>query len=133
MLIDAAHTAKSAQVVAEFLEQFAPDGYDLLFSISSDKNVDAVLAALLPGARRVWLTRADAARSLDPVRLAELVRLQRPELAVEIVAEPMEAARQARAALPQGHKLCVVGSVYLAGAARRALGPADGQRAHPNS
>ena len=133
VLIDAAHTAKSAQVVAEFLEQFAPDGYDLLFSISSDKNVDAVLAALLPGARRVWLTRADAARSLDPVRLAELVRLQRPELAVEIVAEPMEAARQARAALPQGHKLCVVGSVYLAGAARRALGPADGQRAHPNS
>ncbi len=134
VLIDAAHTAKSAQVVADFLNVLAPAGYDLLFSISSDKNVAAVLAALLPGARRVWLTRADAARSLDPARLAVHVRAHRPELRVEIVADPGEAARQARGALPAGGKLCVVGSVYLAGAARRVLGPgADGKRVRPGT
>lgn len=131
VLIDAAHTANSARVVAGFLDALEPGGFDLLFSISSDKNVDAVLAALLPGARRVWLTRADAARSLDPVRLAERVRLQRPELSIEVVADPDEAARRARAALPAGRRLCVVGSVYLAGAARRVLGLAGSRRVPP--
>jgi len=123
VIIDAAHTERSAQVVAESLRALAPAGYDLLFSISSDKNVAAVLAALLPRAERIWLTRADAQRSLDPVRLEEHVRRQRPELRLDVVDDPAEAARAARAALAGGRKLCVVGSVYLAGAARRVLAP----------
>lgn len=121
VIIDAAHTERSAQVVADALKTLAPEGYDLLFSISSDKNVDAVLAALLPSARRVWLTRADAQRSVDPVRLAQKVRTARPELPVDIVLDPIAATHAARAALPQGRRLCAVGSVFLAGVARRAL------------
>lgn len=122
VLIDAAHTARSARVVAEALERLAPDGFDLLFSISSDKNVDAVLEALLPGAIRVWLTRADALRSSDPARLVGNIRARRPDLPVEIVPDPVEAARRARAALPPGRRLCAVGSVFLAGVTRRTLG-----------
>ena len=122
VIIDAAHTERSAQVVAEALKTLAPEGYDLLFSISSDKNVDAVLAALLPQARRVWLTRADAQRSFDPDQLAEKVRSARPELRVDVVLDPAAASRSARAALPTGRRLCAVGSVYLAGIARRVLG-----------
>ncbi len=79
----------------------------------------------MPGARRVWLTRADRLRSVDPEVLAMRVRGLRPELPVEVVAEPEVAARRARAALPMGRRLCVVGSVYLAGAARRVLGRID--------
>jgi len=121
VVIDAAHTERSSQVVAEALASLSPDGYDLLFSISSDKNVEAVLAALLPSARRVWLTRADAQRSVDPERLGEKVRAARPDLPVDIVFDPVAATRAARAALPQGRRLCVVGSVFLAGIARRVL------------
>lgn len=122
VIIDAAHTARSALVVAEALKTLAPEGFDLLVSISSDKNVDAVLAALLPGARRVWLTRADALRSSDPARLVESIRARRPELPVEVVPDPVEAARAARAALPPERRLCAVGSVFLAGVTRRTLG-----------
>jgi dihydrofolate synthase/folylpolyglutamate synthase len=122
VVIDAAHTARSAAVAAASLETLAPGGYDLLFSISADKDVDAVLAALLPGARRVWLTRADRQRSVDPEQVAARVRRLRPELPIEVVADPEAAAKAARAALPAGRRLCVIGSVYLAGAARRVLG-----------
>jgi dihydrofolate synthase / folylpolyglutamate synthase len=123
VIIDAAHTENSARVVAECLIGLAPAGYDLLFSISTDKNVDAVLEALLPRAARIWLTQADAQRSFDPFALAERVRSQRPDAPIEILVDPEEAARAARAGLAPGRKLCVAGSVYLAGAARRALAP----------
>jgi dihydrofolate synthase / folylpolyglutamate synthase len=126
VIIDAAHTERSAQVVVDALTSLAPDGYDLLFSISTDKNVDAVLAVLLPGARRIWLTRADALRSFDPTELATKVRAQRPELRVDVVLDPAAAAHSARAALQDGRRLCAVGSVYLAGIARRVLGDAAG-------
>jgi dihydrofolate synthase/folylpolyglutamate synthase len=122
VLIDAAHTDRSARVVAEALTTLAPDGFDLLFSISSDKNVDAVLEALLPGACRVWLTRADALRSSDPAQLLERIRARRPDLPVEIVPDPVAAARTARAALPPRRRLCAIGSVFLAGVTRRTLG-----------
>lgn len=123
VVIDAAHTARSAQVVADALARLAPAGFDLLVSISSDKNVDAVLAALLPGARRVWLTRADTQRSSDPARLVERIRAHRPELPIDVVPDPVLAARTARAALPPGRRLCAIGSVYLAGIVRKTLGP----------
>ncbi len=122
VLIDAAHTARSARVVADALATLAPRGFDLLFSISSDKKVDAVLEALLPGACRVWLTRADALRSSDPAHLMERIRARRPELRIDVVADPAEAARSARAALPPERRLCAIGSVFLAGIARRTLG-----------
>jgi dihydrofolate synthase/folylpolyglutamate synthase len=122
VVIDAAHTDRSAQVLARALETLAPGGYALILSISSDKNIDAVLTALLPRATRVWLTRSDAQRSLDPARLAEHVRLQRPGLRIDVLEDPIVTCRAARAALESGERLCAVGSVYLAGAARRALG-----------
>ncbi|MFO0691344.1 MAG: folylpolyglutamate synthase/dihydrofolate synthase family protein [Myxococcota bacterium] len=122
VLIDAAHTERSARVLARTLEALAPAGCPMLLSISSDKNVEGVLAALLPRATRLWLTRSDAQRSLDPERLAALARAGRPELPLEIVEDPVHAARMARAALAPGERLVVVGSVFLAGAARRALG-----------
>lgn len=124
VIIDAAHTERSARVVVDVLTTLAPAGYDLLFSISTDKNVDAVLAVLLPGARRIWLTRADALRSCDPGDLEKKVRALRPELRVDVVLDPVEAALSARSALPGGGRLCAVGSVYLAGIARRVLGRA---------
>lgn len=122
VLIDAAHTERSARVLARTLASLAPDGSVLLFSISSDKNVEGVLAALLPSATRIWLTRSDRQRSVDPAHLAERVRRLRPGLPIDLVDDPVAAARAARAALGSGERLVVVGSVYLAGAARRALG-----------
>jgi len=123
VIVDAAHTAESARVLAKELESLAPDGIELILSVSSDKNLDALLDALLPMTHRVWVTRAEPTRSMATDVLAKGVRERAPGLRVEAVEDPENAARRARSALSAGSKLCAAGSVYLAGAVRRALGP----------
>jgi dihydrofolate synthase/folylpolyglutamate synthase len=123
VIVDAAHTAESARVLADALELLAPDGFDLILSVSSDKNLDALLSALLPATRRVWVTQAESVRSMAVDVLAKSVLERAPTLAIEVVADPEEAARRARALLPRESRLCAAGSVYLAGVVRRVLGP----------
>jgi dihydrofolate synthase/folylpolyglutamate synthase len=121
VIIDSAHTAESARALAAVLSQIAPEGFELLLSMSADKNLDGVLEALLPSARRVWLTRAEPLRSLPPEVLAQLVRERAPTLPLEVVEDPEQAAKRARAELQPGIRLCATGSIYLAGVARRVL------------
>ncbi|MHA7839278.1 MAG: bifunctional folylpolyglutamate synthase/dihydrofolate synthase, partial [bacterium] len=59
VLIDSAHTARSARALADALATLAPTGFDLLLSVSSDKDLGSLLEPLLPAARRVWTTCAD--------------------------------------------------------------------------
>jgi dihydrofolate synthase/folylpolyglutamate synthase len=121
VVIDSAHTPESAGALASVLSQIAPEGYELLLSVSADKNLDGVLDALLPAARRVWITRAEPLRSLPPDVLARLVRDRAPDLPLEVVSDPEKAAQRARDALAPGLRLCATGSIYLAGVARRVL------------
>jgi dihydrofolate synthase/folylpolyglutamate synthase len=123
VIVDAAHTAESARTLADALKTLAPDGFELILSVSGDKNLGALLDALLPATRRVWVTQADRIRSMGVDVLAKNVLERAPTLAIEIVADPEEAARRARAALPPKMHLCSAGSVYLAGVVRRVLGP----------
>ncbi|MAG32811.1 MAG: hypothetical protein CL908_18190 [Deltaproteobacteria bacterium] len=122
VIVDAAHTAESARALASVLEDLSPGGFDLLLSVSSDKNLDALLDALLPATRRVWVTCAEPQRSLASDVLAERLHERAPALATRIVENPEEAARRARAELSPGVRLCATGSIYLAGVARRVLG-----------
>jgi len=122
VIVDAAHTAESARALADALETLAPNGFELILSVSTDKNLAALLDALLPGTRRIWLTEAESIRSMSVDVLAKSVRARAPELAIEVVKDPEEAARRARAALSPDTRLCAAGSIYLAGVVRRVLG-----------
>ncbi len=121
VIIDSAHTAESARALSAVLSEIAPEGYELLLSVSEDKNLGGVLDALLPAARRVWVTRAEPLRSLAPEELARLIREHSPSVPIEVVDDPERAAERARNALPPGIRLCATGSIYLAGVARRVL------------
>ncbi len=122
VIVDAAHTAESARTLADALKVLAPNGFELILSVSSDKNLSALLDALLPATGRLWVTQAESIRSMDADLLAKSVLERAPTLAVEVVADPEEAARRARAALPPGSHLCAAGSIYQAGIVRRVLG-----------
>jgi len=139
VLIDSAHTARSDRALADALETLAPKGFDLLLSVSSDKDLRALLEPLLPSARRIWTTCADRDRSLPADELAARIReLVGPAREVTAIADPIEAIGAARAGLrsdatepsrlepgaiaeapPEPQMLCVTGSIYLAGLARR--------------
>lgn len=125
VIVDAAHTFESARVLAEALVELAPEGFDLLLSVSRDKNLEALLEPLLPRARRVWATCADPIRSLGAALLAERVSAKAGSMGLSITLEsdpdPARATIRARQALAPGGRLCATGSVYLAGLARRVL------------
>jgi len=126
VIVDAAHTAESARALAGALEELAPDGFDLLLSVSGDKNLDALLEALLPRSQCVWATRSEPTRSLPAdelgLRVERKARALGLPITVQIDPDPESAARRARSALAPDRRLCAAGSVYLAGIARRVLG-----------
>ena len=78
---------------------------------------------LLATADEVTLTRADRHRSTAPEELAKAVRELDARIETRIVEDPTQALRSARAALGADGRLCAAGSFYLAGIARRVLGP----------
>jgi dihydrofolate synthase/folylpolyglutamate synthase len=121
IVVDAAHTLASARALADVIEERGAHPLELLLSVSADKELDGMLRILLPLASRVWLTRADPIRSLDPALLALRVEKLFPELPTEVVEDPASAVARARSSLHPDGALCCAGSVYLAGAARRAL------------
>ena len=128
VIVDAAHTAASGRALAEVLAEL-PGPLDLVLSISAGKGVEPMLAALLPRARSATLTRAEPARSLDPAEIAAIAARVSPDTELRIVPNPHLAVRAARERLRTGEVLCVTGSVYLAGIARRVLrDPEQGRR-----
>jgi dihydrofolate synthase/folylpolyglutamate synthase len=120
VIVDAAHTAASARALASVLARLARP-VDFVLSISSGKDIEAILAALLPHARSLTLTRAEPTRSLDPVEVAAAARAVRPDLESRVVPNPHLALRAAQEGQTPDAALCATGSVYLAGIARRVL------------
>jgi dihydrofolate synthase/folylpolyglutamate synthase len=119
LVVDAAHTAQSAVALARALAELPPARTHLVLSISAGKDLAAILAALLPLASQVTITRAEPARSLDPTEIAAATRAARPGLPLRVVPNPQLALRAARESAEPDHRVVATGSVYLAGIARR--------------
>jgi dihydrofolate synthase/folylpolyglutamate synthase len=119
LVVDSAHTAASAVALAGALACLPQGAAHLVLSISAGKDLGAILAALLPLARRVTVTRAEAARSLAPEAIAAAVRAAAPDVALRVVPNPHLALRAAREAADAADLVVATGSVYLAGIARR--------------
>ena len=90
----------------------------LLLSVAQGKDLDAILSALLPFADEVVVTCAEPIRSFPAVALAATIRARNPELTLQVVSDPSEAARAARESAGPGQLLFAAGSIYLAAAAR---------------
>jgi dihydrofolate synthase/folylpolyglutamate synthase len=121
IVVDAAHTAVSARALAGVLERIPRRRTRLVLSISAGKDLGAILEALLPQADEVTVTRAEPRRSLAPQEIAAAVQRTATGLALNAVPNPFLAVRGARESLAKDELLCVAGSVYLAGIARRLL------------
>jgi dihydrofolate synthase/folylpolyglutamate synthase len=119
IVVDAAHTAASARALADALAKLPPAATHLVLSISAGKDLRAILAALLPHADQVTVTRAEPTRSLDPAEIAAATRAARPGLPLRVVPNPHLALRAARESAKPEHRIVATGSVYLAGLARR--------------
>jgi dihydrofolate synthase/folylpolyglutamate synthase len=73
VVADGAHNGESAQRLQAALREWFPDRkWTLVFGASADKDLAAMLDALVPVSSRVILTRAHSRRAADVERLSEL-------------------------------------------------------------
>jgi dihydrofolate synthase / folylpolyglutamate synthase len=108
--IDGGHNAHAIAAIVPFIAEHVPAPRLLVFGIMSDKDVDAVAAALFPLFDTVIATEPYPPRS-EPV--ARLVKLAGGKGIAE--PEPRRAFERALASSEQ--RIVIVGSLYLAGAA----------------
>lgn len=114
LLVDGAHNADSAEKLAQYLQQQCRyQQLWLVLGVTADKNVQGILAPLLPLADGAIVTRADNPRA-TPV---EALREAAMALGYETEsAETIELALRRAWELAQGGDLiCVTGSLYIVG------------------
>ena len=119
LLVDSAHTGASAAALASVLRRIPRRRSHLVLSISAGKDADAIVRHLLPEVNAVTVTRAEPVRSLSPSEVAKAIHAAAPRVSVQVLPNPQLALRTAREELGAEDLLCVAGSIYLAGIARR--------------
>ena len=119
VLLDAAHNPEGAAALAAYLAAWHPERPPLVIGVMADKDVDGILAALLPVTSRIIATAARFSRALPADRLAERVATLDPSRPVDVITPANDAVT---AALRTGAGLaCIAGSIYLVGEVRDAL------------
>ena len=117
VLLDGAHNPAAARILAETLKQTRGNGrLILVLGIMADKDVDTILARLLPLAQTVVFTRPQYFRAADPEDLASRARSYN----LEVIKVPRVAGaiRQAQDLAGPRDRIVVSGSLYTVGEAK---------------
>lgn len=113
LVLDGAHNPAGARALALSLrEVFGDRRLTLVLGVSQDKDARAILAALVPLAHRVVLTRASNPRAADPEALVAAL-----PATPAVVTTASSAAEALRMGLSAGDTpiVCVAGSLFLIG------------------
>ena len=120
-LLDGAHNPAGVESLRDALvSEFSYDHLILVWACMGDKDVAATLIAIAPLADRIIFTRPESERSATPEQLAAILPAEERDKAqgAPTVGEALVlAADMAR----NGDLICVAGSLYLVGAARKIL------------
>lgn len=121
VLADGAHTRASIEALTGILDDRGTRRLVVVVSVTRGKDATRVLSPLVQRAHTVIATTAEPSRSLPAAELADL--LETACLHAEIIGldEPADALRTAIDTAGRDGTVCVTGSMYMAGAARRIL------------
>jgi len=119
ILVDGAHNAASMEALMKAIGQHVPyDSMVVIFACAADKDIDAMLDHINLGADKVIFTRTRTARSADPEDLA--LRFEERTGRMAQAADTLEEAlRIAERVVTRGDLICVTGSFYLVGEAKK--------------
>ena len=120
-LLDGAHNPAGVESLREALVcEFRYDRLILVWACMGDKDVAATLTAIAPLAERLIFTRPESERSATPEQLTAI--LAEKERSKALSAPTVTEALALAGDLAQsGDLICVAGSLYLVGAARKIL------------
>ena len=121
VVVDAAHNPASVEALLRSLGQhFRYDASVVIFGCCNDKDVGGMLDRLVSGADKVVFTRVDSARTSDPRELAAMYA-ERHGRESHVAESLVEALRVARRAATDDDLICITGSFYLVGEAKRIM------------
>lgn len=123
ILLDCAHNVASVRAALNTIQTtFCPSRRGLIFACSNDKDLSGMMALLTPHFHRVWFTQYST--STRGTRAEELESLWRQQggAGCEVVETPLLAIQAARNWAESDDLICVLGSVFLAGEIRSAIG-----------
>jgi dihydrofolate synthase/folylpolyglutamate synthase len=117
VILDGAHNPAAARILAETLKQTQGNGrLILVLGIMADKDVDTILARLLPLAQTVVFTRPQYFRAAEVEDLAN--RARNYDLEVIKIPQVAGAIRQAQDLAGPRDRIVVSGSLYTVGEAK---------------
>lgn len=122
ILLDGAHNAESMQCLMKAIG--AQVGYDsmvVIFGCAADKDIDGMLRQIALGADKVIFTRSGNTRAADPRDLAKKFAEASGKMC-QTAPDFAHALELAKRAVTRDDLICVTGSLYLVGEAKKALG-----------
>jgi dihydrofolate synthase/folylpolyglutamate synthase len=119
VLVDGAHNASSLDALMKAIGQHIPyDSMVVIFGCCSDKDVPGMLERITSGADKVIFTKVDSVRTANPDELAaRYVELYGKMAQVARTLE--EALAIANRAVTREDLICITGSFYLVGEAKK--------------
>ena len=121
VIADGAHTRASIEALVEVLAARPPAKFVAVLSVTRGKDAAGVRDPLVRRAEAVIATAAEPSRSLPAEMLAQALRASAPGVPIESIALPADAIDAALRLAGRDGTVCVTGSMYMAGAARRIL------------
>jgi dihydrofolate synthase/folylpolyglutamate synthase len=121
LLLDGAHNPAGAEALAAALgESFVAERLHVVLAVSSNKDLDGVIAPLVPITDAWYAAQNESVRSFPAEHVAERIAAAGGRVAdLGTVSEMLAAARDATA---PDDLILVTGSLYTVADARRALG-----------
>ena len=119
VLLDGAHNAGGALVLADYLKTLPVSGIHWVAGIKGDKSPDDILGPILPRVRAVYAAPPPVEKAVSPETLAQAAREAGVPASVHPDAE--SALRAALSARGAREIVLVAGSLFLVAAAREAL------------
>lgn len=119
ILVDGAHNASSIDALMRAIGQNIPyDSMVVVFGCQRNKDIQGMIRRIQLGADKIVFTRSSSAQAADPHDLAAEYNEVSGKIAQ--VAETLpEAVRIAQCAVSKGDLICITGSFYLVGDAKR--------------
>ncbi len=122
ILVDGAHNGASMEALMRAVGQYIPyDSMVVIFGCAADKEISSMLDQLMRGADKVIFTRSASPRAADPDDLAERYE-DRSGKTAQVAHNLTEAVRIANSAVTRGDIICITGSFYLVGEAKKLFG-----------
>jgi dihydrofolate synthase/folylpolyglutamate synthase len=121
ILVDCAHNAASVDAMMRAIGQHIPyDSMVVIFGCCGDKDVTGMLERITSGADKVIFTKVDNVRSADPNELAAAY-IERYGKMAQVASTLEDALAIANRAVTKEDLICITGSFYLVGEAKKHL------------